>query len=148
MVETHAELRAQGSANGTAGTAGTAEDKLALLRAEYARLAAAARASVAAFWAGAANPLAYVEAELIRHRGLPSRGSAVMVVLADARTAMTMADRAERGCRRSGRVVEFGRRDQRTDAAAGPEAKAQQPLAEHGGHRVRVMAQPLEQLLG
>jgi hypothetical protein len=69
---------------------------LALLRAEYARLVAAARASVAAARAGEANPLVYVEAELVRHCGLPPQGSKVTGVLADAGTAMVLADRATR----------------------------------------------------
>jgi hypothetical protein len=64
---------------------------LALLRAEYARLAAAARASVAAARAGATDPLVYVEAELARHGGLPPKDMTVLAVLADAHTAMIMA---------------------------------------------------------
>ena len=75
--------------------AGPTKDKLALalLRAEYARLLAAARATVAAARTGAPDPLVYVEAELARHGGLPPRGASVPVVLADARTAMMLAAR-------------------------------------------------------
>ncbi len=78
-----------------AGAAQT-ELALALLKAEYARLVAAARASVTAARAGAADPLVYVMAELSRHSGLPSLGSTVPAVLADASTAMTLAGRAAR----------------------------------------------------
>lgn len=67
---------------------------LAIMQAKYAQLAAAARASVAAAWAGTADPLVYVEAELARYGGLPPRGAVVLAVLADARAAMTMAGRA------------------------------------------------------
>lgn len=67
---------------------------LELLRVEYARLAAAARASVAAASAGQADALVYVRAELARHGGLPPRGVAVPVVLADAAGAMRVAARA------------------------------------------------------
>jgi len=69
---------------------------LALLRAEYARLIAAARGSIAAARAGADHPLAYVEAELARHCGLPPRDATVTSVLADARTAMTAAGACQR----------------------------------------------------
>jgi hypothetical protein len=78
-----------------AGMAQT-ELALALLKAEYARLVAAARASVTAARAGAADPLVYVMAELSRHSGLPPLGSTVPAVLADAGTAMTLAGRAAR----------------------------------------------------
>jgi hypothetical protein len=71
--------------------AGSAKDKLALLRAEYAQLLAAARAAVTAARAGAPDPLVYVEAELTRHGGLPPRGASVPAVLADAHTAMMLA---------------------------------------------------------
>lgn len=73
---------------------GTAEHRLALLRAEYARLISAARASVTAGRAGAAHPLAHVEAELARHGGLPPRDATVPAVLADAASAMVVAGRA------------------------------------------------------
>ncbi len=73
---------------------------LALLRAEYARLVAAARASVTAARAGSAHPLVYVEAELARHGGLPPQDTTVPAVLADARTAMTLAGRAANYARR------------------------------------------------
>jgi hypothetical protein len=75
---------------------GVAEARLALLRAEYARLIAAARASVTAARAGAADPLVYVEAELARHCGLPPQDATVPAVLADAGTAMVLAGRASR----------------------------------------------------
>jgi hypothetical protein len=74
----------------------TAEARLALLRAEYARLVAAARASVAAAWAGSPDPLVYVEKELIRHCGLPTQDATVPAVLADAHTALVLAWRAAR----------------------------------------------------
>ena len=67
---------------------------LALLKAEYARLVAAARASVTAARTGAADPLIYVEAELARHCGLPKQDALVPEVLADARTAIDLAGRA------------------------------------------------------
>jgi hypothetical protein len=73
-----------------------AEARLALLRAEYARLVTAARASVTAARAGAADPLVYVEAELARHCGLPPQDSTVPAVLADAGAAMALAARAAR----------------------------------------------------
>lgn len=57
---------------------------MALLRAEYARLLAAARAAVAAAREGAPDLLVYVEAELARHGGLPPQGVSVLAVLADA----------------------------------------------------------------
>jgi len=64
---------------------------LSLLRAEYARLLAAARASVTAARDGTADPLVYVAAELARHGGLPPQDATVPRILADARTAMTLA---------------------------------------------------------
>jgi hypothetical protein len=91
-----------GAAAGLRGPAATerpgahptsAKDKLALalLRAEHARLLAAARAAVAAAREGVSDPLVYVEAELARHGGLPPQGASVLAVLADARTAMMLA---------------------------------------------------------
>jgi hypothetical protein len=71
-----------------------AKDRLTLLLAEYARLITAARASVTAARAGAAYPLAFVEAELARHGGLADQDVTVPTVLADARTAMVLAGRA------------------------------------------------------
>ena len=73
------------------------ETRLALLRADYARLVTAARASVAAARTGAADPLVYVEAELARHCGLPPQEATVLAVLADAATAMMLAG-ARPGC--------------------------------------------------
>jgi hypothetical protein len=75
---------------------GVAEARLALLRAEYARLVAAARASITAARAGAPDPLVYLEAELARHGGLPPQDATVPAVLADAGTAMVLAGRAAR----------------------------------------------------
>ena len=77
--------------------AGKAEARLALLRADYARLVTAARASVAAARTGAADPLVYVKAELARHCGLPPQETTVLAVLADAATAMALAG-ARPGC--------------------------------------------------
>ena len=76
-----------------AGAAG-ARLALALLRAEYARLVTAARASVTAARAGSANPLVYVEAELVRHGGLPPHDMTVPTVLAAAGPAMMLSGRA------------------------------------------------------
>ncbi len=73
-----------------------ARSLLALLQAEYARLAAAARAAVAAADAGESDPLAYVRSELARHGGLPPRNAAVTAMLADAVGAMRVAGRAAR----------------------------------------------------
>lgn len=73
---------------------GVAEARLALLRAEYARLVTAARASVTAARAGVPDPLVYLEAELARHCGLPPQDATVPAVLADAGTAMVLAGRA------------------------------------------------------
>jgi hypothetical protein len=83
-------------ATNAAEAAGTAQTDLALalLKVEYARLVAAARASVTAARAGAADPLVYVMAELSRHSGLPPLDSTVPAVLADASTAMSLAGRA------------------------------------------------------
>jgi hypothetical protein len=71
-----------------------ARSLLDLLRVEYARLAAAARASVAAASAGQADPLVYVRAELARHGGLPPKDASILAVLADATGAMRVAGRA------------------------------------------------------
>jgi len=71
-----------------------AELALALLKAKYAKLVAAARASVTAARAGAADPLVYVRAELSRYDGLPPLDRTVPAVLADASTAMMLAGRA------------------------------------------------------
>jgi len=79
---------------GAMATASANEARLALLRSEYARLVTAARASVTAARAGAADPLVYVEAELARHSGLPPQDATVPAVLADARGAMALATRA------------------------------------------------------
>ena len=88
-----AGLRGQAATELPVVIPGPAEDKqaLALLKAEYARLVTAARASVAAARTGTADPLIYVEAELARHCGLPAQGASVPVVLADACTAMMLA---------------------------------------------------------
>jgi hypothetical protein len=71
-----------------------AEARLALLRAEYARLVTAARASIAAARAGVPDPLVYLEVELARHCGLPPDDATVPAVLADAAAAMVLAGRA------------------------------------------------------
>ena len=76
--------------------AGVAEARLALLQAEYARLLIAARASVMAARAGAADPLVYVEAELARNGGLPPRDATVSAALADAAVAMAPAGHSAR----------------------------------------------------
>ena len=73
-----------------------AEDRLALLQTRYAELAAAARATIAAARAGLPDPLAYLEAELASHGGLPPEDATVLAVLADARTAMALAGQASR----------------------------------------------------
>jgi hypothetical protein len=75
-------------------SAAQAELALALLKARHAKLVAAARASVTAARAGAADPLVYVRAELSRYDGLPPLDSTVPAVLGDASTAMTLAGRA------------------------------------------------------
>jgi hypothetical protein len=67
---------------------------LALLRAEHARLLAAARAAAAAAREGAPDPLVYVEVELARPGGLPPQGASVLAILADARTAMMLAGKS------------------------------------------------------
>jgi hypothetical protein len=77
---------------------GAEENQLALLRAQYAQMITAARASVTARRAGTADPLAYIEAELARHGGLPPGSATVPAVLADAATAMDLAGRGARPC--------------------------------------------------
>ena len=99
-------IRPRASADPARGSAGLAAEqamcqeekqlacpaaRLALLRADYARLVAAARASITAARAGATEPLVYVEAELARHGGLPPRDATVPGVLADVGTAMMLA---------------------------------------------------------
>lgn len=88
-----AGLRGQAAVELRGSGPGPAKDRqaLALLRAEYAQLIAAARAAVAAALAGASDPLVYVEAELARHGGLPPQGASVPAVLADACTTMLLA---------------------------------------------------------
>jgi hypothetical protein len=114
-----------------------AELALALLKARHAKLVAAARASVTAARAGAADPLAYLRAELSRYDGLPPLDSTVPTVLADASTAMTLAGRA-RLC------AGVGRGKERPYRSVLGEAEAQRPSAEPGGHRILVLAQFLQ----
>lgn len=73
-----------------------AEDRLALLLARHARLITAARVAIAAARDGLADPAAYLEAELGPFCGLPPRDATVLAIQADARTAMTLAQRATR----------------------------------------------------
>ena len=91
-------------------SAAHAELALALLKARHAKLVAAARASVTAARAGAADPLVYVRAELSRYDGLPPLDSTVPAVLGDASTAMTLAGRAAgpASWRRPGDLVGVG----------------------------------------
>jgi hypothetical protein len=64
--------------------------RLAATRANYACLLAACRASVAAAAAGAADPIVYVRG-LLEDRGqLPAPGAVPRLVLADARSALTL----------------------------------------------------------
>ncbi len=117
-----------------------AEQSLALLKARYAQLVAAARASVTAAWADSEDPLAYVRAELSRCHGMPPRDSTVPAVLADARTAMMLAGCAARPAswRRPGDPEDDqeglragpGRGEERPDRSVRGEPEAQRPLAE------------------
>ncbi|GGT28195.1 hypothetical protein ACFFV7_33095 [Nonomuraea spiralis] len=59
----------------------------AVLRTHYLRLLTAARATVAADMAGAADPLAFVTHELAERGQLPEDAEAVQRILSDARTA-------------------------------------------------------------
>lgn len=62
-----------------------AEDRLELLRADYMDLLAAARAAVAAYWAGDEYPLSHLVA-LLEHKGqLPEAGASPAVVRSSAR---------------------------------------------------------------
>ena len=91
-----AQLMGQAGERLPGPVAWTAEARLALMRAEYARLVTAARASVAAARAGSPDPLVYVKAELVRHYGLPPQNATVLAVLADANAALVLAGRAAR----------------------------------------------------
>lgn len=71
-----------------------AQSRLAALRAEHAGLIAACRAAVATQAAGAGDPLGMVRAWLDRRGGIPAPGAAPQAVLADSRTAMSVAGRA------------------------------------------------------
>jgi hypothetical protein len=62
----------------------------AWLRTHYLRLLTAARASVAAEYAGAPDPLAFVRHELDEHGQLPRDGETVQRILADAQTAAAL----------------------------------------------------------
>jgi len=64
--------------------------RLALMRAEYAALLAAARAAVAAAQAGEADPLGYVRGVLEVRGQLPAAGARPAWIVADARSAMAL----------------------------------------------------------
>jgi cell division septum initiation protein DivIVA len=68
----------------------------ATLRAYYLRLLTAARATVAAEAAGAADPLTFVKHELAKHGQLPADGETVSRILSDARTAAALVAGLER----------------------------------------------------
>jgi hypothetical protein len=68
----------------------TARSRLALMRAEYAALLAAARAAVAAAQAGEADPLGYVRGVLEGGGQLPAAGARPAWIVADARSAMAL----------------------------------------------------------
>ncbi len=68
----------------------TARSRLALLRAEYAGLLAAARATVAAAQAGEADPAGYVRGVLAERGQLPPAGARPLHVVADARAALCL----------------------------------------------------------
>jgi hypothetical protein len=134
-----------------------AELALTLFKAKYAKLVAAARASVTAARAGAADPLVYVRAELSRYDGLPPLDSTVPTVLADANTAMTLAGRAAgpASWRRPGDLDEpaqlcsgVGRGKERPYRSIRIETEAQRPFAQPRGHGVLVLAELLQQFLG
>jgi hypothetical protein len=63
---------------------------LALTRARYAELLAAARAAVAAERSGDADPLGYVRAALAERGQLPPPGAVALQVVADARSALCL----------------------------------------------------------
>ncbi|MDA0636857.1 hypothetical protein OUY22_25900 [Nonomuraea sp. MCN248] len=62
----------------------------AVLRTHYLRLLTAARASVAAEYAGSHDPMTFVKHELGGRGQLPERGEAVQRILSDARTAAAL----------------------------------------------------------
>ncbi|MGI5273705.1 hypothetical protein ACQEUU_31500 [Nonomuraea sp. CA-218870] len=62
----------------------------AVLRTHYLRLLTAARASVAAEYAGADDPMTFVKHELGGRGQLPEQGEAVQRILSDARTAAAL----------------------------------------------------------
>jgi hypothetical protein len=64
--------------------------RLALMRAEYAALLAAARAAVAAARSGEADPVCYIRGVLQDRRQLPPAGARPAQVVADARSAMAL----------------------------------------------------------
>jgi hypothetical protein len=68
----------------------TARSRLALMRAEYAALLAAARAAVAAAQAGEADPLGYVRGVLEGRGQLPAAGARPAWIVADACSAMAL----------------------------------------------------------
>lgn len=67
-----------------------ARNRLALLRAEYAALLAAARATVAAAESGEADPAGYVRGVLAERGQLPAAGARPLHVVADARSALCL----------------------------------------------------------
>jgi anti-sigma regulatory factor (Ser/Thr protein kinase) len=69
-----------------------ARSRLALTVADYAALLAATRAAIAADAAGCPDPLVWVRALLAGRGQLPAPGISPLLVLADARTAMHMAE--------------------------------------------------------
>lgn len=71
---------------------GTGEDRtqLALTRARYAELLAAARAAVAAERNGDADPLGWIRGLLAERGQLPAPGAAARHVVADARSALCL----------------------------------------------------------
>jgi hypothetical protein len=68
----------------------TARSRLALMRAEYAALLAAARAAVAAAQAGEGDPVGYVRGVLQDRGQLPPAGARPAWIVADARSAMAL----------------------------------------------------------
>ncbi|MFG1948102.1 hypothetical protein [Nonomuraea sp. NPDC048826] len=62
----------------------------AVLRTHYLRLLTAARATVAAEYAGAPDPMTFVKHELDERGQLPEQGEAVQRILSDAQTAAAL----------------------------------------------------------
>jgi hypothetical protein len=72
------------------GALAEARNRLALTRAEYGELLAAARAAVAAERNGDVDPLSYVRGVLAEHGQLPPPGAVPVHVVADARMALCL----------------------------------------------------------